>query len=159
MPAGHQHLIRVAAVEDLDALQALARRTIDACYRAFLGDEAVDWFLDSGASDAHVKTYLEQGKVYHLSHDGQIAGVSILDGPTIDVMMIDPDHHRRGLGRALLRQAESTLFAHHAAIRLESFAGNTAANSFYEACGWSPGRRLEAEGPAKVEYTKHRRMD
>ncbi len=39
-------------------------------------------------------------------------------------------------------------------IRLESFADNAAANSFYEACGWLHGDRLTGEGPAKVEYIK-----
>lgn len=52
----HHPTIRPATEEDLGTLQALARRTIDACYRGFLGDEAVDWFIGSGASDSHVAT-------------------------------------------------------------------------------------------------------
>ncbi|MFG3661111.1 GNAT family N-acetyltransferase [Streptomyces sp. NPDC047706] len=153
---GQRHpAIRRATGEDLDELQDLARRTIDTCYRPFLGDEAVDWFIDSGASDAHVKSHVEQGGVHCLSQDGSIAGFSILDGPTIDLMMIDPHHHRRGLGRLLLRHAEETLLARYATIRLESFADNAGANSFYEACGWVHGDRLEGERPDKVEYTKN----
>ncbi|MFB7928153.1 GNAT family N-acetyltransferase [Streptomyces sp. NPDC056039] len=152
--AQHLPVIRPATGADLDDLQALARRTIDARYRAFLGDEAVDWFIGSGASDAHVESHLEKGAVHCLSQEGGILGFSILDGPTIDLMMIDPDHHRRGLGRLLLHHAEETLLARHSTIRLESFADNTAANSFYEACGWRPGDLLEGEGPAKVEYLK-----
>jgi GNAT superfamily N-acetyltransferase len=74
-------------------------------------------------------------------------------------MMIDPDRHRRGLGRRLLRHAEETLLARYASIRLESFADNAAANSFYEACGWRHGDRLEGEGPTKVEYVKNARDD
>jgi ribosomal protein S18 acetylase RimI-like enzyme len=66
-------------------------------------------------------------------------------------MMIDLDRHRRGLGRRLLRHAEETLLARYASIRLESFEDNAAANSFYEACGWRHGDRLEGEGPTKVE--------
>ncbi|MGW6581252.1 hypothetical protein ACWF76_18035 [Streptomyces globisporus] len=59
----HEPSIRPAAPEDLGDLQALARRTIDACYRGFLGDEAVDRFIGSGASDAHVESRLGQGGV------------------------------------------------------------------------------------------------
>lgn len=33
-----------------------------------------------------------------LSQDGRIVGFSVLDGPTIDLLMVDPDHHR-ALGR------------------------------------------------------------
>ncbi|MFB7368945.1 GNAT family N-acetyltransferase [Streptomyces sp. NPDC056222] len=146
--------IRPATGGDLDALQTLARRTIDTCYRRFLGDEAVDWFIHSGASDAHVKSHLERGGVNCLCQDDQIVSISILDGPTIDLMMVDPDHHRRGLGRFLLRQSEETLFAQYPSIRLETFADNAPANSFYQACGWVHGDRMEDEGPAKVEYTK-----
>lgn len=47
--------VRPAVEADLDNLQALARHTVDTCYRGFLGDDAVDWFIDSGASDTHVR--------------------------------------------------------------------------------------------------------
>ncbi|MFG3309869.1 GNAT family N-acetyltransferase [Streptomyces wuyuanensis] len=155
MPTGqHRHTIRPATGEDLGELQALARRTIDVCYRGFLGDEAVDWFIGSGASDAHVKSHLERGGVHCLVQDGRIAGFTILDGPTVDLMMVDPDHHRRGLGRVLLRHAEETLFARYSTIRLETFPDNARATSFYEACGWVLGCRLEGEEPAKLEYVK-----
>lgn len=64
--------------------------------------------------------------------------------------------HRRGFGRLLLRHAEETLLAQYSTIRLETFPGNARATSFYEACGWVAGDRLEGEGPVKVEYTKSR---
>lgn len=156
MSTGQHHpTIRPAVGEDLGDLQALARRTIDTCYRGFLGDEAVEWFIGSGASDAHVKTHLEQGGVHCLTRDGRIIGFSILDGSTVDLMMVDPDHHRQGLGRLLLRHAEETLLARYSSIRLETFPNNTRAMSFYEACGWVLGDRLEGEGPVKVVYTKN----
>lgn len=150
----HRPTIRPATWEDLGDLQALALRTIDTCYRGFLGDEAVNWFIDSGASDAHVKSYVEQGGVHCLSQDGRIIGLSILDGPTVDLMMVDPGHHRRGLGRLLLRHAEETLLAQYSTIRLETFPDNARATAFYEACGWVLGNRLESEGQTKLEYTK-----
>ncbi|MFC7977624.1 GNAT family N-acetyltransferase [Streptomyces cinereoruber] len=150
----HRPTVRPATGEDLGDLQALARRTIDTCYRGFLGDEAVDRFIGSGASDAHVKTHLERGGVHCLTQDGRIVGFSVIDGSTVDLTMVDPDHHRRGLGRLLLRHAEETLLARYPSIRLETFPDNTRAMSFYEACGWFLGDRLEGEGPAKVEYTK-----
>jgi hypothetical protein len=44
-------LIRKALATDMGLLIDLSRRTISASYRRFLGDEAVDAFLDSGAGD------------------------------------------------------------------------------------------------------------
>ncbi|MER7000986.1 GNAT family N-acetyltransferase [Streptomyces sp. NPDC000410] len=65
-----------------------------------------------------------------------------------------PGHHRQGLGRLLLQHAEATLLAQYSTIRLESFADNAAANSFYGACRWLHGDRLTGEAPAKIEYSK-----
>ncbi|MDT0397400.1 GNAT family N-acetyltransferase [Streptomyces edwardsiae] len=148
--------MRPALTEDLAPLQELARRTIDASYRSFLGDESVDWFLDSGASDDHIAAHVRQAHAHCMEVDGRLVGLTILDGPTIDLMMIDAAHRRRGLGRALLSHTEKTLFARYEALCLESFADNAAANAFYTACGWSVAARLESETPAKVELVKRR---
>src|SRR5262245_26801898 len=63
--------IRPATSSDLPLLQALARRTIDTCYRSFLGEEAVDGFVGSGASDAHVEAGLPNTWVVHLADAAQ----------------------------------------------------------------------------------------
>jgi GNAT superfamily N-acetyltransferase len=148
-------IFRPALHEDLAELQALARRTIDASYRWFLGDASVDWFIGSGASDDHIAAHLGQGQVHCLEVGGEIVGFTILDGPTIDLMMIDFPRHRQGLGKLLLSHAEALLFAQYQELRLESFAENIAANAFYEACGWSIARLLDSGDVAKVEYVKY----
>ncbi len=149
-------LNRPATGEELEELPALARRTINASYRAFLGDEAVDRFVNSGASDAHVAHHLDQHETYCLTRDGRTVGFTLLEGPTLDLLMVEPDLHRRGLGRVLLRHAEDTLLGRYESIRLETFDTNTVATLFYEACGWSPGTRTEADGMTKIEYTRTR---
>ncbi|WP_222106334.1 GNAT family N-acetyltransferase [Catellatospora sichuanensis] len=162
MPLHLSHpVVRPAPLEDLVALQELARRTIDASYRPFLGDEAVDWFIHSGASDDHIESCLRQGHVYCMEADRQIVGLMILDGLTIDLMMIDVRRHRQGLGKVLLSQAEEMLFAQYRDIRLETFVGNEAAIAFYEACGWLAAGQLDsvADLPAKIEFVKHRREE
>lgn len=158
MPPHPSHpLVRPALIDDLVPLQRLARRTIDASYRSFLGDEGVDRFIGSGASDDHVETHVRQGHVHCMEVDGRLVSLTILDGPTIDLMMIDAHRHRQGLGRTLLSHAEKTLFSHFSELRLESFAANDTANAFYTACGWSVAGRLHPEtAPAKIEFTKHR---
>ena len=154
-------VVRPALREDLAALQALARRTIDASYRSFLGNEGVDWFINSGASDEHIERHFHQGHVSCIEADGEIVGLMILDGPTVDLMMIDARRHRQGLGTVLLSRAEEVLFTQYRDIRLETFVGNKAAIAFYEACGWLAAGQMDSgsEMPAKIEFVKHRREE
>jgi len=52
-------MIRNAQADDLPKMQVIARRTIDKSYRSFLGDEGVDWFINSGESDRELQNYIE----------------------------------------------------------------------------------------------------
>jgi ribosomal protein S18 acetylase RimI-like enzyme len=132
-------LIRAAVASDLPALIALSRRTIDASYRSFLGDETVAAFLDSGAADRYVADNMERCTL--LTCDGEIAGFSVCQGNTIDLMMIDYARHRQGLGTELLCHVEETLFQRHEKLRLESFEANEKANAFYRKNGWREASR------------------
>jgi type II secretory pathway component HofQ len=42
--------IRKATEGDLPKMQNIARRTINRCYKSFLGEEGVDWYINSGES-------------------------------------------------------------------------------------------------------------
>jgi len=70
-----QHVVRPAVVEDLPALQQLARRTIDASYRSFLGDEGVDQFIGSGVSDDHIATQFHEGRVHCMQVGSEVVGL------------------------------------------------------------------------------------
>jgi hypothetical protein len=87
-------------------LQGLAHRPIDASCRSFLGDDAVEMCLGSGASAQHIADHHERGNVHLLERGGRIAGLVILVGATSDLIMVDIDLHREGLGRVLWRGAE-----------------------------------------------------
>lgn len=52
--------VREAQADDLSKMQSIAWRTIDKCYRTFLGDEGVDWFLNSGESDRELEKHIEE---------------------------------------------------------------------------------------------------
>ncbi|MEU9865176.1 GNAT family N-acetyltransferase [Streptomyces sp. NPDC047971] len=149
-------VLRPALEKDVAALQDLARRTIDARYRSFLGDEGVDWFIDSGASDDHIESHFREGRLHCLEEGEDLVGLLIAEESTVDLLMIDVARQRQGLGKLLLTKAEQLLFAAYEEIRLETFASNVAAVAFYEACGWSSTGRLEAEGPERLEFRRHR---
>lgn len=42
--------VRKARSVNLPTMQQIARRIIDKCYRSFIGNEGVDWFINSGES-------------------------------------------------------------------------------------------------------------
>ena len=130
----HGLTIRPAGENDRDELVALVICTIRTNYIPFLGRDAIEtWIADGGVTD-HVDTHLGACRV--AERDGDIVGFCVTKGPLIELLMVAPTHQRRGIGRVLLADAEARLFTEHAAIRLESFADNSAANAFYVSQGW-----------------------
>ncbi|MFI1226553.1 MULTISPECIES: GNAT family N-acetyltransferase [unclassified Streptomyces] len=110
----------------------------------------------SGASDDHVASHFRAGRLHCLEVGGDLAGLLITEGSTIDLLMVDVDRQRQGLGRVLLSQAERLLFAEYREIRLETFTGNVTAVAFYEACGWTASGPLESDGPDRIEFRRRR---
>ncbi|ESQ00237.1 Hypothetical protein B591_10985 [Streptomyces sp. GBA 94-10 4N24] len=149
-------VLRPARPEDVPVVQELARRTIGARYRSFLGDEDVGGLPGSGACDEHLASHFRAGHLHCLEADGEIVGLLIVEGPTVDLLMIDVDRQRQGLGRLLLAEAERLLLPQYEEIRLETFATNVAAVAFYEACGWTAAGRPESEGPDRIEFRRGR---
>lgn len=147
--------IRKAEVADLPRVQEVARRTIDKCYRSFLGDQGVDWFINSGQADREQEQGLSHCDV--LLDDGTIVGFSIYFTDLIHLMMVDVRHHRSGLGSRLLSHCEGQLFAGgNKILRLETFDGNIQAINFYNKHGWTPVGEAEDEehGFVRVFFEK-----
>jgi GNAT superfamily N-acetyltransferase len=148
--------VRKALPGDIDALIALSTRTIGASYRSFLGDATVDAFLGCGAVAQYCRDHIDGCIV--LADGGRILGWCVTKDNLIDLMMIDADHHRQGLGSALLKHAEDTLFESHGELTLESFEQNDQANRFYARHGWrAVDRYFDADsGVYKVAMRKVR---
>ena len=148
--------VRKATSDDLQVMQAIARRTIDRCYRSFLGDEGVDWYIESGESDAEVEKHLDNCDV--LVNEDTVVAFAIFFADLIHLMMVDVDFHRRGIGTQLLSHCEDQLFENgNTAIRLETFEGNAQALAFYRKNGWSESKRQEDKehGFVRVYFEKH----
>ena len=128
--------IRDARPGDLPEMQQVARRTIDQCYRAFLGNEGVDWYINSGESDRELAKHLRNCDV--LLRDKSVAAFTIYFDNRIHLMMVDVDLHRQGVGSQLLAHSESRLFAGGKTfIQLDTFEGNQQAIDFYIKNDWS----------------------
>jgi DNA-binding transcriptional LysR family regulator/ribosomal protein S18 acetylase RimI-like enzyme len=128
--------VRQADAADLDVIKTLARETIDKCYRSFLGDEGVDWFINGGGSDKEIIEHLEN--IMLLEVDGKIQGFCAAEEGFIHLLMIHPQLQQTGFGEYLLAQVESMQrdegYEH---LRLEIFKGNEQALKFYVKHGWS----------------------
>jgi ribosomal protein S18 acetylase RimI-like enzyme len=132
--------IREAMEADIEPLIVLSRRTISAHYRSFLGDKAVETFIDSGTIEAYIKDTLTQCSVLFV--DGTMAGCCVTKDNVIDLIMIAHDLHRCGFGIRLLTHTVARLFQHYNGLMLESFEGNQKANNFYRKNGWKEVRRF-----------------
>ena len=75
-------LIRPARMSDAEALIHLSRRTLSNSYRSFLGDDAVDGFLNSGEPDRYVQVNLDRCML--IEADGQVAGFAVYRDNLID---------------------------------------------------------------------------
>lgn len=69
--------------------------------------------------------------------DGRIVGFSMVRDRHIDMLFVDPGVQARGVGKALLADAESG-----GAITLECFRDNSQARDFYEKHGWKLTKSL-----------------
>lgn len=132
--------VRKATLKDLSLIQNIARKTIDKCYRNFLGDEGVDWYINSGESDKELENNISN--CYILEESSNILGFAIFFDDLIHLMMIDEKLHRSGLGSTLLSCVENKLNeTGNANIKLETFEGNTQAINFYLKNGWVISKR------------------
>ncbi len=147
---------RKANHEDLKIIQEIARDTIDRCYRLFLGDALVDWFLSSGGSDRELDMRLPNCDVLLL--DSSIAGFSIYFEDVIHLIMVDAFIHGNGLGSKLLAHSETQLFnMGNRVIRVDTFEGNQQAVRFFQKNNWSIVRRIKdpENGFVRVCFEKH----
>ena len=147
--------VRQAKHADLTTLQTLAKETINKCYRSFLGDEGVDWFINGGGSDKEIIEHL--ASIVVLEVDGVIAGYCAAEEGFIHILMISPMLQGTGLGSYLLAKVEAMQFADgYEHLRLETFKGNQQALNFYQKQGWSISNEEQDEsfGFSKVQLRK-----
>lgn len=126
--------IRKVQKEELSFLQEFARRVIDENYRSFLGDDAVNEFINSGASDQYMLENLSDMSVAILKDE--IVGVCVCKENLIDLFMIKSSMHNMGIGRMFLKMMTQELLKTYINVRIESFEDNQKANLFYEKNGF-----------------------
>ena len=126
--------IRPATLDDVEALTALSYKTIRQKYPEVIGAETVEGYIASGEVP---KYYAERNAFLWVAElDGEPVGAVALKDNEIHLMMVTVEHHRRGIGEAILEHGEQLLFAEFERIELESFRDNLQAVKFYRKHGW-----------------------
>lgn len=131
--------IRAAVPADADALVELSLRTVDVCYRPFLGDDEADRLIADGKIEQFVHDSLSGCVV--IACDDRPRGYARCEDNLIRLLMIDERWQRRGLGSRLLREVESRLFRRQARLWTENDARNRAGIAFCTRHGWRPVAR------------------
>lgn len=88
-------------------------------------------FLDREA-EALRTVYLGVAETWVCEADGRVVGFIALIENEVAGLFLDPRHHRRGLGKAMLDKAVSV----KGALKVEVFKQNTSGRQFYAAYGF-----------------------
>lgn len=147
--------LRKAQENEVTFLQNFAKNIINKNYRTFLGDDAVDYFIESGASDEYMLENINDTIVALLQD--QIVGICICKENLIDLIMVHSEMHRQGIGSDFMNRISEELLKTYDKIYLESFENNLKANSFYYKNGWNKDKIIfdEEVGANKIYYSKY----
>lgn len=126
--------LRKAKEDELVLVQDFAKDVINKNYREFLGNEAVDFFIGSGASDAYMQENIEATILAVMEEE--VVGICICKENLIDLFMVRNEVHNQGIGSVFLDMVSEELLKTYSKIRVECFEKNGKANHFYVKNGW-----------------------
>ena len=137
---------------DFDAVNDLWRRSR---LRAFPDLQARKGHTAEEDREYFRDVVLVRHDVWVVELDGRVAGFLAIAGDFIDQLYVDPDHQRKGLGRALIAHARRLS---PSGLRLFTFQINHAGRAFYEGQGFVAARLGVSPPPESepdVEYRWH----
>lgn len=105
----------------------------------------------------HVRSYLSSSESeiwVACDASGTSMGFMGLSGNKMEALFLAPEFHGRGIGRQMVRYAQSL----HPALTVDVNEQNTAARQFYEACGFVVAGRSEKDGQGRAYPLLHMRL-
>ncbi len=133
-------MIRRYNAEDTDALEAVWRAATRIAHPFF--KEA---FIEQEAENLR-QVYLPKSETWVAEHEGDPVGFIALTGDEIGGLFLDPAHHGRGLGRAMVDHA----IALKGPMWLEVFEKNVAGRRFYDRYGFVETSRSKHDATGEV---------
>ncbi len=120
--------------------EPLARVAHDSFHQAFTGIMSPAALAQRPLAFFVERFGVQWPQVVVAERDGRIVGFSMVRDRHIDMLFVDPCAQARGVGKALLADAESG-----GAITLECFRDNSQARDFYEKHGWNLAKSLRRD--------------
>lgn len=146
--------LRKANTSEEAFLQNFSKDVINKNYREFLGDEAVDFFIGSGASDQYVQENIDETIVAIM--EDKIVGMCVCKENLIDLIMIQNEWQNQGIGSDFINMVSEELLKTYPQIRVECFEKNIRANAFYLKNGWHQDKMVfdDELGDNRIYYTQ-----
>jgi putative acetyltransferase len=143
--------IRRATTDDRDVLFDVWLRSVRATH-TFVSEADVQSFMPL------VREYLASGETefWVLSDASKgVIGFMGMAGPKIESLFLSPTFHRRGGGRRLVEHARAL----HGGLTVDVNEQNTAAVSFYQACGFDVEGRSDLDETGRAYPLLHLRLE
>ncbi len=149
-----QYKIRQAEPTDEQDILRIAREVTDKVTRLYLGDEAVDWYMDSGTCDADMRNDIPN--MLLLLQDETIIGMMIWHESLMHFLMIDLPYHGTGAAQYFCDQILPDKLKQYGSVSLECFDKNERGNAFYIKSGWVEHERIpdEMTGGNRIVYKR-----
>jgi ribosomal-protein-alanine N-acetyltransferase len=129
--------IRKAIEVDIPKLITLCRETIVQVYGQILPWEKLEPWVEGDMVAEKVNKQWQ--KMIVAEKGSEIVGVIARIDDMIDLLWVDPAHHRKGIGSALLNPVETEINrSGYELAKLECFSDNYRAMGFYQAKGYNP---------------------
>ena len=130
--------LRRARVGDEWAVAEVHVRSWQVGYRGLIADDHLDGLRPEDRADHY--TFDGDDPLTIVAVTDRIQGfVTVSPGAAeLWALYVDPEAWGKGVGRALIAEAERRLAQHHPVATLWVLTGNTRACRFYEAAGWRP---------------------
>ncbi len=135
--------IRKAELNDKEEILRIARDVTDKFSRKYLGDEAVDWYINSGSCDNDMINDIPNMNL--LIKDDTIIGMMIWHEELMHFLMIDIPFHGTGAAQYFCEQTIPEKLEQYSLVKLECFDANERGNSFYIKSGWTEYDRIKDE--------------
>jgi len=120
------------------AISAMQKASLPETYGPFLGATTVEEFVAAGSVEHYFEEHWPDATVAMV--DARIVGVVVLRGELVDLAWVDPTFRSRGVGSALMEDAERR--AAGGQLRLEVWKVNQRAVGFYERLGFATAEEM-----------------
>ena len=133
--ASHSNIhIRLAQPQDAAGIRRLIVETIDRCYPAAYGPEAVQHFKDHHREEA-IRQRIVERQTLVLEQAGQLRGTGSVEEGYVKGLFVDPEAQGRGYGRSLMERLET--MARSAGVEEFSLCASTVSVDFYLGLGYT----------------------